>query len=154
LDLTGLDYIQYSEFTSMDERRRAAVDHHQVKVLKALAHPGRLRILFILRKSEACVCALTTWLSERQPYVSQQLGCLREAGLVGTHKTGKIVYYYVSDPRVFQFLDLLNDLASRRQHIPQHGVPLSANCKRSRCNLLTRRDPKGQTPGRQTGYQR
>ena len=80
----------------------------QVRVLRALAHPARLRILFALREREACVCQLTTHLGERQPYVSQQLGYLRGAGLVGARKMGWNVFYHVSDLRIFEFLDRLS----------------------------------------------
>jgi len=51
----------------------------QAKILRALAHPVRLRILDILARQEACVCHLEAVLKRPQPYVSQQLAALREA---------------------------------------------------------------------------
>lgn len=63
------------------------------QVTKAIAHPTRLRILEILGRGEACVCHLTHLLGQRQPYVSQQLMTLREAGLVRDRKDGVMVYY-------------------------------------------------------------
>lgn len=62
-------------------------------VTRAIAHPGRLRILEILGQGEACVCHLTHALGARQPYVSQQLMRLREAGLVQDRRDGVMVYY-------------------------------------------------------------
>jgi DNA-binding transcriptional ArsR family regulator len=70
----------------------------QARLLKAMAHPTRLRILEILSRGEACVCHLTAVLGQRQPYVSQQLMTLREAGLVNDRKDGVMVYYSLSDP--------------------------------------------------------
>ena len=54
----------------------------QAQLFRALSHPVRLRILDILSRQEACVCHLTAILGKRQPYVSQQLATLRDAGLV------------------------------------------------------------------------
>ncbi len=56
-------------------------------VTRAIAHPGRLRILEILGQGEACVCHLTHALGARQPYVSQQLMRLREAAWCRTGAT-------------------------------------------------------------------
>jgi ArsR family transcriptional regulator len=72
----------------------------QASLVKALAHPTRLQILDILAEDEACVCHLTAVLNQRQPYVSQQLMILREAGLVTDRKDGVMVYYRLADPVV------------------------------------------------------
>lgn len=80
------------------------------KILKALAHPARLRLLNALRDDEECVCHLTALLHQRQAYVSQQLIFLRRAGLVEDRRDGSRVYYRAKDPRVFDMLDTLNAL--------------------------------------------
>ncbi len=59
----------------MDSRRELA------KVFGALSHPARLLLLQLLAQEEQCVCHLTAVLRQRQPYVSQQLSVLRDAGL-------------------------------------------------------------------------
>jgi len=73
----------------------AAVDAYKqlASVTRAIAHPMRLRILEELGQGEACVCHLTYVLGARQPYVSQQLMVLREAGLVQDRRDGVMVYY-------------------------------------------------------------
>lgn len=63
------------------------------QLFRALSHPVRLRILDILGHQEACVCHLTAILGQRQPYVSQQLATLREAGLVADRREGTLIYY-------------------------------------------------------------
>jgi ArsR family transcriptional regulator len=70
------------------------------KVLKALAHPGRLHLLNVLREGEECVCHLTALLRQRQAYVSQQLMFLRQAGLIEDRKEGLRVYYRIKGPRL------------------------------------------------------
>ena len=83
---------------------------HQVGLIKAMAHPVRLHILEILSKSEACVCHLTTILKQRQPYVSQQLMPLREAGLVRDRRDGVMIYYRLADERIVQVIELMREV--------------------------------------------
>ena len=73
---------------------------------RALAHPVRLRLLDLLVRREACVCHLTAVLGLRQPYVSQQLAALRDAGLVVARRDGTLVYYRLKDARLAGLLAL------------------------------------------------
>lgn len=68
------------------------------ELMKALAHPTRLKILELLEaEGEACVCHLEHRLGRRQAYVSQQLSTLRAAGLVVDRRDGLNVFYALSD---------------------------------------------------------
>lgn len=106
-----------------------------VNLLKALAHPERLRLLAALREGDQCVCHLTALLEQRQPYVSQQLGYLREAGLVIDYREGLNVHYRIRDPRVFALLDAAAELTGQGE-VFRH-VRLSpraeADCPCPRC---------------------
>ncbi|MFT3857235.1 MAG: metalloregulator ArsR/SmtB family transcription factor [Aquabacterium sp.] len=62
-------------------------------LLKVLAHADRLVLLCRLAQGEFCVSELEQDLGIRQPTLSQQLGVLRQEGLVGTRRDGKHVYY-------------------------------------------------------------
>ena len=77
----------------------------QAQLFRALSHPVRLRILDILARQEACVCHLTEILGQRQPYVSQQLATLREAGLVTDRRDGTLIYYRLADELLAALLD-------------------------------------------------
>jgi ArsR family transcriptional regulator len=77
----------------------------QAQLFRALSHPVRLRILDILARQEACVCHLTAILGQRQPYVSQQLATLRDAGLVADRREGTLIYYRLADKHLAQLLD-------------------------------------------------
>lgn len=70
------------------------------QLLRALAHPVRLRLLNALCQDAQCVCHLTALVGKRQAYVSQQLAALRRIGLVKMRKDGVRIYYRVSDERV------------------------------------------------------
>ncbi len=67
------------------------------RLLKVLAHPARLAIVVHLNDGEWPVCAIQRWLGCRQPYVSQQLGILRRAGLVEYRQEGLSAYYRLTD---------------------------------------------------------
>lgn len=65
----------------------------QAQLLKCMAHPVRLQILDRLRRTDECVCHLAVVLAKSQPYVSQQLAVLRNAGLIRDRKDGTHVFY-------------------------------------------------------------
>jgi len=70
-----------------------------------LSHPARLQILDELRREEACVCHLQAVLERPQAYVSQQLGVLRDAGVVTDHRDGVFVYYQLADRQVERLME-------------------------------------------------
>ncbi len=113
------------------------MDQYQqsTELLKAIAHPERLRILVALREGEECVCHLTALLGQRQPYISQQLGYLREAGLISDHKDGLRVYYRIQDPRVFQLLDTVGEMIGEKQGLREGRASRRAlsDCPCPRC---------------------
>jgi DNA-binding transcriptional ArsR family regulator len=64
-----------------------------VYVLKALAHPVRLRILAMLRSGELCLCQMTAVLGLAASTVSAHLSDLKRAGLVEERKDGRWVFH-------------------------------------------------------------
>jgi ArsR family transcriptional regulator, arsenate/arsenite/antimonite-responsive transcriptional repressor len=70
------------------------------ELFQALAHPVRLRLLLELCRGEICVCRLAEILERPQPYVSQQLKALRNAGLVLDRREGQRIHYRIVDQRV------------------------------------------------------
>lgn len=76
--------------------------------LKALAHPTRLQILDMLRRSEeVCVCHMETALHKRQAYISQQLIVLRDVGIVEARKDGLQVFYRLIDDIAADILEVV-----------------------------------------------
>jgi DNA-binding transcriptional ArsR family regulator len=64
-----------------------------VDVLKALAHPVRLRLVAMLRGGELCVCQMTAVLELAASTVSAHLADLKRAGLVEERKDGRWVFH-------------------------------------------------------------
>lgn len=109
----------------------------EAKLFRALAHPVRLRIMEILLQQEACVCHLSAVLRRAQPYVSQQLATLREAGLVSDRREGTLVYYQPASEHFRALLgearSVVSELAEER--VTFHEVPEEAleNCPCPHC---------------------
>lgn len=78
-------------------------------LLRALAHPMRLRILCRLLEGECAVAAFDAELGLKQPNLSQQLAALRDAGLAATRREAKTVIYRLADARVGGILAALRD---------------------------------------------
>jgi DNA-binding transcriptional ArsR family regulator len=81
-----------------------------VGVLKILANEDRLMLLCQLSQGEHCVSELEEELGIVQPTLSQQLGVLRNEGVVTTRRQGKNIYYSVADSRTLEILVLLHRL--------------------------------------------
>ena len=81
-----------------------------VGVLKILANEARLMLLCQLSQGEHCVSELEEQLGIAQPTLSQQLGVMRNEGVVNTRRQGKNIYYSVADPRTLEILVLLHRL--------------------------------------------
>lgn len=78
--------------------------------LRVLANPERLLLLCQLSQGERCVGDLEEALGIRQPTLSQQLGVLRNEGVVQTRREGKYIYYRVADENLLRVLALLYEL--------------------------------------------
>ena len=79
-------------------------------LLRVLSNENRLLLMCQLSQGEKSVGELEHILGIRQPTLSQQLGILRNEGLVATRREGKQVIYALSDPNAVQVLELLYGL--------------------------------------------
>jgi len=104
----------------------------KARLLKIMAHPMRLQILDLLRGSDECVCHLSAVLNKPQPYVSQQLAILREAGLILDRKEGTNVFYRLNDRYAAEVLTAIlgsplaggqPDAGRRHQHLAACNCP-------------------------------
>ncbi|MBK8030183.1 MAG: winged helix-turn-helix transcriptional regulator [Anaerolineae bacterium] len=74
------------------------------RFFQVLSDPTRVRLVKALADGEWCVSELTHALGMDQPAVSHQLKYLREQGLVAWKKTGRHVYYTLSDTHLRDIL--------------------------------------------------
>jgi len=76
-------------------------------LLKTLAHPVRLMLACALAEGEYSVSALEEKLGIHQPTLSQQLGVLREAGIVETRREAKQIFYRLTEEKAAQLIQAL-----------------------------------------------
>ncbi len=81
-----------------------------VSLLKVMGNADRLLLLCQMLQGEYSVGELEELLDIHQPTLSQQLGVLRNEGLVATRRDGKYIYYCVSHPHVQVMLETLHRL--------------------------------------------
>lgn len=65
----------------------------QARLLKALAHPTRLRIVDELARGERCVSELTRIVCLDMPTVSRHLSLLKSSGILEDERRGSQVFY-------------------------------------------------------------
>ena len=131
-----------------------------IDAVKALAHPGRLRMLAMLRGGDLCVCQMTAVLGLAASTVSSHLSDLRRSGLVTERKSGKWVHYHLvhSGP----LADLVCQALRVADHDDQLGadarvvddlrrIPLETLCStgfdRTTVGLVARRSPHARASG-------
>lgn len=71
------------------------------EIYKLLANPMRLRIIFALEKGELCVCDVANAIGLSIPATSQQLKLLRFGNIVRFRTDGKMAYYSLVSPNLF-----------------------------------------------------
>jgi len=101
-----MQYFAYNWGRAAKAAARMKQNSYQrvTELFQLLSHPVRLHILDELRRGEACVCHLQAILRRPQPYISQQLRVLREAGVIESYKNGLFVYYRLASPQVERLL--------------------------------------------------
>jgi DNA-binding transcriptional ArsR family regulator len=82
--------------------------------LKAIADPMRLRILHTLQAGEHNVNDILGLVGSSQANVSKHLAVLKKAGLVDCRREGTSIFYFISDPEVFDICRICCDGLERQ----------------------------------------
>jgi ArsR family transcriptional regulator, lead/cadmium/zinc/bismuth-responsive transcriptional repressor len=80
-----------------------------VRLLRAIGDEGRLRLMEVLTRQEACVGDIAETMGERISTISERLRRLRDAGLVASRRDGKHRFYSVADRHIRELV--LNSLS-------------------------------------------
>jgi len=78
-------------------------------ILKALAHPLRIRMFEAVADGEKTVGELVTITGDKEANVSRHLAVLRTTGLLTTRKEGLNVYYSNAMPCLVAMLQCVNE---------------------------------------------
>jgi DNA-binding transcriptional ArsR family regulator len=106
----------YLETLSVDLSVMRASAEQACRLMKVLSNPDRLLLLCQLSQSEKCVSELEALLGILQPTLSQQLGVLRDEGLVETRREGKNIYYQIASAQAMAVIGVLH-----QQFCPENG---------------------------------
>jgi ArsR family transcriptional regulator len=88
---------------------------HAAEVLKAVAHPMRLRIVGLLCAGSKNVTTLADRLDAPQAIVSQQLRILRMRGLVGFTRQNGHALYWIAEPHLHEMLRCVSGCVRERR---------------------------------------
>ena len=81
---------------------------------KALAHPLRERMLWMLGDGERCGCEFAPELGVDPSIVSRYLGTLERAGLVTSRREGVRVIWQLANPLLLEVLEQLAELTREK----------------------------------------
>ncbi|WP_407375290.1 ArsR/SmtB family transcription factor [Methanobrevibacter sp.] len=76
-------------------------------ILKSLADPTRLKIIYLLKNGELCVCQILEVIDKSQSTVSHHLNMMKKEGVLSARKQGKWIYYKLANEEIIQSLEKL-----------------------------------------------
>jgi DNA-binding transcriptional ArsR family regulator len=99
----------------MDHRSfKNEINEQFARIAKAVANPHRLELVDLLAQGERSVEGLAKETALSIANASQHLQGLRDARLVTARKEGLRVFYCLSDPLVYQLIQLIREIAERQ----------------------------------------
>jgi DNA-binding transcriptional ArsR family regulator len=90
---------------SLDAMQEKAVE--AAEFMRLFGTPSRLMLLCHIAQKERSVGEIQEDLGFKQPALSQQLGELRQAGVVQTRRESRQIYYSIADDRVAVVMTML-----------------------------------------------
>jgi len=82
----------------------------QVSLLKSLADPTRLKILYFLKTGEKCQCEIVPYLRRSQSTISEHLQLLANIGIIESRKDGRKILYKIRKEKITSILDNIDEL--------------------------------------------
>ncbi|PWB52499.1 MAG: ArsR family transcriptional regulator [Candidatus Methanoperedenaceae archaeon] len=70
------------------------------RILYSLSHPLRLKIAFLLMKSDHCVCELVMQTNMKQNLMSHHLAIMKKSGVVDSYMKSKWKFYRINESAV------------------------------------------------------
>lgn len=84
------------------------------EMLKIFGDYTRMKIIIALTNHELCVCDIASITNSTQSAISHQLRILKQSKLIKARKSGKVVYYSLSDNHVLDIIEIV------REHINEN----------------------------------
>ena len=97
-------------------KREVVVTEGLGQIFKALGDDTRLKIIYALSREELCVCDVAQIIDATVAAASHHLRLLKNMGLAGSRKQGKMVFYSLNDACVRTIIE-----AALHHHQGEHG---------------------------------
>jgi len=76
------------------------------ELFKVFGDSTRIKVLYVLKQGEMCVCDIAEVLKMTQPAISYQLKVLKMARLVKSRRSGKMTVYALDDDHVHTIIGM------------------------------------------------
>lgn len=95
------------------------ISQRHADMCAALGDISRLLLLYAMADEPRSVGELVTRVGLSQPAVSRHLRIMRDSGVVSAERHGKLIYYYPTDRRIVEAMDVLRLVLT--QQMQQQG---------------------------------
>lgn|GEM_PF-1022180 len=85
----------------------------RARLLDALAHPNRVRILEAIKSGYTCSCEIAPDLNMEQSNLSRHMKILVDRGILIPEREGVRINYRIADEDIFKLLDMAGELVRR-----------------------------------------
>lgn len=83
---------------------------HSSTILKALGSFNRLQIVTLLLTGEKNVSELNKTVKISQPALSQSLSKLKLAGILGSRREARQIFYYLKEPKILRIIGVCKEI--------------------------------------------
>lgn len=84
------------------------------EILKAIADPLRLKIIYLLKNGELCGCHIDSALDKPQSTIAHHLAILKKSKLVNWRKEGKWTYFSLNDSKLIEKIENITKRISKK----------------------------------------
>ena len=106
--------MQVAKTNTVDPAAMSRKADEAARLLRALSHSARLRVLCELVAGERSAGDLVRASGLSQSALSQHLAKLRDDGLVATRRDAQTIHYSIADSKALQLVKLLFELYCRK----------------------------------------
>lgn len=106
-EICEITCIHEEQVTNSKERLKNTNSKDLSSLFKILSDENRFKILHALAyEDQLCVCDVANIIGATMANTSHHLQALKKLGVVDSKKIGKLVYYFSSDDRIVELINL------------------------------------------------
>ena len=94
----------------------------QAEICKALGHPKRLQIIYLLQRGEMAAGDLAAALNTTPANVSQHLNAMKQAGLIDSRREASNVIYWLTTPAIIDACSMVKTVLADQMRREQELI--------------------------------